>query len=60
MSTEEKMAALRKYREDMYEKLKDAVYPRRGWTKNGVPTLEKVHDLGIDFPDVVELLKKNQ
>jgi len=57
-STEEKMNALRKYRESEYEKLKDAVYKRRGWSQNGVPTLEKVKSLGIDFPDVVELLQK--
>jgi aldehyde:ferredoxin oxidoreductase len=57
-STEEKMALLRKYREAEYEKLKDAVYKRRGWTPNGVPTLEKVKALGIDFPDVVELLQR--
>jgi aldehyde:ferredoxin oxidoreductase len=55
-STEEKMAALRKYREAEYEKLKDAVYKRRGWTPNGVPTIEKAKALGIDFPDVIELL----
>jgi len=59
-STEEKMAALRKYREGEYERLKDAVYQRRGWIKNGVPTLAKVKALGIDYPDVVELLKKHQ
>jgi aldehyde:ferredoxin oxidoreductase len=58
-STEEKMAALRRYREAEYERLKDAVYKRRGWNTNGVPTLEKVKALGIDFPDVVELLKKH-
>ncbi len=57
-STEEKLKALRKYREGEYEKLKDAVYKRRGWNMNGVPTLAKVKALGIDFPDVVELLKK--
>lgn len=57
--TEEKMAALRKYREKEYEKLKDAVYQRRGWNANGVPTLEKVKELGIDFPGVVELLRKH-
>jgi aldehyde:ferredoxin oxidoreductase len=57
-STKDKLAALRKYREEQYELLKDAVYKRRGWTKDGVPTLEKVKSLGIDFPDVVELLKK--
>jgi aldehyde:ferredoxin oxidoreductase len=55
-SIEEKMAVLRKYREAEYEKLKDAVYKRRGWTPNGVPTLEKAKALGIDFPDVIDLL----
>jgi aldehyde:ferredoxin oxidoreductase len=55
-STEEKMAVLRKDREAEYEKLKDAVYKRRGWTPNGVPTLEKAKALGIDFPDVIDLL----
>jgi aldehyde:ferredoxin oxidoreductase len=55
-STEEKMAILRKYREAEYEKLKDAVYKRRGWNQNGVPTIEKAKALGIDFPDVIELL----
>jgi len=58
-SIEKKIAVLRKYREAEYEKLKDAVYKRRGWNTNGVPTLRKVKELGIDFPDVVELLKKH-
>ncbi len=51
------MAALRKYRESEYEKLKDAVYKRRGWNSNGIPTLQKVKELGIDFPVVIKLLK---
>jgi aldehyde:ferredoxin oxidoreductase len=50
------MAALRKYREAEYEKLKDAVYKRRGWNLNGVPTLEKAKALGLDFPDLLEVL----
>lgn len=58
-STEEKLATLRKYREAEYERLKDAVYKRRGWNANGIPTLEKTKELGIDFPDVVGLLKKH-
>jgi len=58
-TVEEKMAALRKYRETEYEKLKDSVYKRRGWTSNGVPTLEKTKELGIDFPDVMKLLQNN-
>jgi aldehyde:ferredoxin oxidoreductase len=59
-TTEEKMRVLREYREAEYERLKDAVYDRRGWNKNGVPTLQKVRALGIDYPDVVQLLDKHQ
>jgi len=59
-STKEKLAVLRKYREAEYEKLKDAVYKRRGWNHKGVPTLEKVKQLGIDTPNVVKLVKKFQ
>ena len=57
MTTEEKIALLRKFREKLYEKLKDAVYKRRGWTNNGIPTIETVKRLGIDFPEVLELLR---
>ena len=56
-STEEKVALLRQYREAMYEKLKDAVYERRGWTPDGIPTAATANRLGIDFPDVLALLK---
>ncbi len=59
MTTQEKMAALRKYREDRYETLVDTVYRRRGWTPNGVPTVETLRRLRIDFPDVVELVRKH-
>ena len=52
-SIEEKMALHRKYREDRYQKLVDAVYKRRGWTSNGIPTLETLKRNGIDFPEVV-------
>jgi aldehyde:ferredoxin oxidoreductase len=55
-STEEKMAVLRKYRETEYNKLKDAVYIRRGWNSNGIPTLQRLKEFGIDFPDVVNLI----
>ncbi|MCX6029629.1 MAG: aldehyde:ferredoxin oxidoreductase [Chloroflexi bacterium] len=57
MSTPQKMAALRAYREEQYRKLQDAVYTRRGWNANGVPTVEKLRKLGIDFPDVVALVE---
>ncbi|MGQ9582922.1 MAG: aldehyde ferredoxin oxidoreductase family protein [Thermoplasmatota archaeon] len=59
-STREKLEALRRYREEQYERLIDAVYERRGWTRSGVPRVEKLRELGIDFPDVVELVKKHQ
>jgi len=57
-STKEKLTVLRKYREREYERLKDSVYKRRGWNDNGVPTLKKVKELGIDTPDVLKLIKK--
>jgi aldehyde:ferredoxin oxidoreductase len=57
---EAKMEALRKYRTAEYEKLTDAVYNRRGWDRNGVPTLAKIKALGIDYPDVVNLVEKHQ
>ncbi len=56
---EEKLAALRKYREGRYEKLVDAVYKRRGWSKEGIPTLEHLKDLGMDLPEVVEVVKQH-
>jgi aldehyde:ferredoxin oxidoreductase len=59
MSTGEKRLALRRFREDQYDKLIDAVYRRRGWNEQGIPTLELVRELGIDFPEVVELIKAN-
>jgi aldehyde:ferredoxin oxidoreductase len=59
MSTAEKRQALREHREAQYEKLVAAVYKRRGWNENGIPTLETVRTLGIDFPEVVELIEKH-
>lgn len=57
-STDEKIKVLREFREKEYEKLTDAVYKRRGWDENGVPRIEKIKELGIDFLDVVELIEK--
>ena len=58
MSTKEKMSHLRKYREDQYEQLMDAVYQRRGWDANSIPTPEKLHELGIDLPEVLEVVEQ--
>lgn len=57
-STQEKMALLRAYREDQYQQLVDAVYKRKGWTKEGIPTLEHLKNLGMDLPEVVEVVKR--
>jgi len=56
-SIEEKIIVLREHREAQYEKLIDAVYERRGWNSEGIPTLQKVRALGIDFPDVLNLIE---
>jgi aldehyde:ferredoxin oxidoreductase len=59
-SVEEKMAITREYRLDRYEKLLDAVYLRRGWTKNGVPKIEHLKALGMDLPELIEVVKDLQ
>ncbi|MFZ4464110.1 MAG: aldehyde ferredoxin oxidoreductase family protein [Bacteroidales bacterium] len=59
-TTEEKMAATRQYRENRYEQLLDAVYQRRGWTKNGVPKIEHLKNLGMDLPELIELVTPHQ
>ncbi|MBN2114978.1 MAG: aldehyde:ferredoxin oxidoreductase [Anaerolineales bacterium] len=58
MSMEQKMKELRKYREAQYEMLADAVYQRRGWDKDSIPTIEKLRELGIDFPEVLEVVEE--
>jgi aldehyde:ferredoxin oxidoreductase len=59
MTLAEKMAAHRGYRLAQYEKLIDAVYDRRGWTQNGVPTPEKLAALGIDYPEVLAVVQRH-
>lgn len=59
-TTSEKMARLREYREDRYEQLLDAVYKRRGWTKNGVPKISHLKNLGMDLPELIELVAPHQ
>lgn len=55
-SIEEKVAITRKYREEKYEKLLDAVYQRRGWTKAGVPKIEHLKEIGMDLPELLEIV----
>ncbi len=59
-SSEEKVAITREYREGQYEKLLDAVYKRRGWNNNGVPTIEHLQKIGMDLPEVIETVKDLQ
>ena len=59
-SSQEKLQILRNHRIAKYEQLKDAVYQRRGWNKNGVPTLAKVKALGLDSPEILELIREFQ
>lgn len=59
MSTADKMAALRAYRTDQYETLLDTVYESRDWTKNGIPMVKSLERLGIDLPELLEVVKKH-
>jgi aldehyde:ferredoxin oxidoreductase len=56
--TKEKLDLLRTYREEQYEQLIDAVYKRRGWTNEGIPTNETLKRLKIDFPEVLEVVNR--
>ncbi len=59
-TTEEKTAITRKHREEQYEKLLDAVYLRRGWSKNGVPKISHLKELGMDLPELIEVIAPHQ
>ncbi len=56
MTLQERYDALRKYREERYESLLDAVYKRRGWNNNGVPTIDFLKRIGMDLPELVEVV----
>ncbi|MBI5241406.1 MAG: (2Fe-2S)-binding protein [Elusimicrobia bacterium] len=59
-STEEKMRITRAYREEQYRKVTQATYAKRGWTKNGVPKISRLKELGIDLPELVAIVKADQ
>ncbi len=59
-STEEKVEITRKFRTKQYNDVVDASYERRGWTRNGVPKIERLEELGIDLPELVEIIKNDQ
>jgi aldehyde:ferredoxin oxidoreductase len=59
MPTEEKIKKLNEIRRKQWEELVDAVYKRRGWDRNGIPTVETLKRLGIDYPEVVVVVEKH-
>ena len=60
LSLEEKIAKTREYRMSQYFKLMDTVYIRKGWTLDGVPTIEHLQKIGMDLPEVLEVIKRFQ
>ncbi len=58
MDIKEKVKILYDYRQNQYQKLIDAVYYRRGWTPNGVPTIQKMKQLGINNSKMLKMLKQ--
>jgi aldehyde:ferredoxin oxidoreductase len=58
MDIDEKIKLLYDYRQDQYQKLTDAVYYRRGWTPNGVPTPQKMKKIGMDDPKMLKMLQE--
>jgi len=58
MNVKDKMKILYSHRQNQYQKLADAVYYRRGWTQNGVPTPQKMKQLGMDNPEMLKMLQQ--
>ncbi|KYK20475.1 aldehyde:ferredoxin oxidoreductase [Thermoplasmatales archaeon SM1-50] len=57
MTVPDKLRILYEYRRDQYEKLTDAVYYRRGWTPNGIPTPQKMKQLGFTDKKMLKMLE---
>lgn len=55
-STAEKLKITREYRMQQYESLVDSVFKRRGWTMDGCPTPEYLKEIGMDLPEVLEVV----
>jgi aldehyde:ferredoxin oxidoreductase len=58
LNLEEKIKILYDFRQDQYQKLADAVYFRRGWTQNGVPTPQKMKQLGFTDKKMLKMLQQ--
>ena len=55
--TEEKIELLMEYRRNQFWRLVDEVYKRRGWTPDGIPKLEKLMEIGMDLPELVQVVR---
>jgi aldehyde:ferredoxin oxidoreductase len=58
MPIREKLTIMYQYRRNQYEKLADAVYYRRGWTPNGIPTPQKMKQLGLTDKKMLKMLQE--
>ncbi len=58
ITVREKIKKLYDYRQNQYQKLADAVYYRRGWTPNGIPTPQKMKQLGFTDEKMLSMLQK--
>ncbi|MGM0688186.1 MAG: aldehyde ferredoxin oxidoreductase C-terminal domain-containing protein [Bacillota bacterium] len=56
-SVKEKLAITREFRYRQYNKVLDAAYKRRGWNEEGIPTIERLKQIGIDIPEVLAMLE---
>ena len=57
MPIPERLKILYEFRRNQYQKLTDAVYYRRGWTPNGVPTPQKMKQLGFTDKKMLKMLQ---
>jgi aldehyde:ferredoxin oxidoreductase len=55
-SVAEKVKITREYRMQQYNSLIDAVFHRRGWSPDGCPTPEHLKEIGMDIPQVMEVV----
>jgi aldehyde:ferredoxin oxidoreductase len=52
----DRIEILRKAKYELFEDLQQKVYAARGWDERGVPTVETLKRLKIDFPEAIELV----
>ena len=57
MTIQKKLTLQYEFRRDQYNKLADAVYYRRGWTPNGIPTPQKMRQLGFTDKKMFKMLQ---